>query len=232
MAAATASPSPVSPWSYSATQPLFARTGTAFSGQQHVAPYGSFLAPLNSYRVEGEDDDLVRHQPALSSASGFSPLPSPALADQTASLHHVPNAERLQSWDVAEYSESTFADMDASFSRVSPHALPRIYPHHLPGPPRNVPLYRLSGEEQAWLDQEFDAEMEMVDDACGDEASRTGSLDERFDDFDGEETEEEFVRGLLSAHPALDEAEARWLWHERERCFIGRDIEPHGRSQA
>ena len=45
----------------------------------------------------------------------------------------------------------------------------------------------------------------------------TGSVDDRYDDID-EETEEEFVRDLLVAHPALNEAEARWLWQERARC--------------
>jgi hypothetical protein len=36
-----------------------------------------------------------------------------------------------------------------------------------------------------------------------------------------EETEEDFVRDLLVAHPALNEAEARWLWQERERARRG-----------
>ena len=53
-------------------------------------------------------------------------------------------------------------------------------------------FYRLSGEEQAWLDQEFDSEMGIDISPGGlDEASRTGSVDDRADDMD-DETEEEF----------------------------------------
>jgi hypothetical protein len=124
---------------------------------------------------------------------------------------------------VTNFVEGAFDEMDVAL-RAQRDAAHHHHHHHSRPTASSVHpshYYRLSGEEQAWLDQEFDAEMEMAEDHfSGEEASRTGSIDDRADEWE-EETEEDFVRDLLVAHPALNEAEARWLWQERERARRG-----------
>jgi len=97
-------------------------------------------------------------------------------------------------------------------SSVVPHGQPlALFPHGS--------MMRLSGEEQAWLDHEFDmADMAMESDA--EAASHTGSLwsDESPRHFYGqaedeaEEGEETFVARLLASHPQLNVEEAKWLY--------------------
>lgn len=178
---------------------------------------GSFLAPLNSYRIEGEDDGFPRvSQPAPSREE-----PQPIHEHQPFHEPH-PTLERQRSTEVTNFVEGAFDEMDVAL-RAQRDAAHHHHHHSRPTASSVHPshYYRLSGEEQAWLDQEFHAEMEMAEDHfSGEEASRTGSIDDRADEWE-EETEEEFVRDLLVAHPALNEAEARWLWQERERARRG-----------
>ena len=180
---------------------------------------GSFLAPLNSYRIEGEDDGFPRvSQPAPSREE-----PQPIHEHQPIHGEPHPTLERQRSTEVTNFVEGAFDEMDVAL-RAQRDAAHHHHHHHSRPTASSVHpshYYRLSGEEQAWLDQEFDAEMEMAEDHfSGEEASRTGSIDDRADEWE-EETEEEFVRDLLVAHPALNEAEARWLWQERERARRG-----------
>lgn len=84
---------------------------------------------------------------------------------------------------------------------------------------------RLSGEEQAWLDQEFDS-IDMAMESDVEAASHTGSL---WSDVEGgaedDEDEESFVARLLASHPQLDEAEARWLFKQERSQRHGGGME-------
>lgn len=178
------------------------------------------MAPLNSYRIEGEEDDISSHHLQLS--------PEPLVPH---SFEEAPPLERQRSTEVIDFVESVFDEMD---SVLLSRQAPAHHQHPQPAVPAPVPatfapaaqqqpmhFYRLSGEEQAWLDQEFDSEMGIDISPGGlDEASRTGSVDDRADDMD-DETEEEFVHDLLVAHPAVTADEARWLWQERARAAQG-----------
>jgi len=176
-------------------------------------PYGSFLPPLNSYRIEGEEEAFPRHIPTQ--PPSLPPNPAPL-------AHEQPPLERHRSAELTDVVESAFDDMDSALSARNARRDRHPWPEPSPAasepplrPPRVDHYYRLNGEEQAWLDHEFEMEYEMEYEM--EVASRTGSIDDRADNMD-EETEDAFVRDLLLQHPQLNEAEARWLWQERERA--------------
>lgn len=135
--------------------------------------------------------------------------------------------ERQRSAEMDSFVEDAFDDLDSAI-RLShvPHATctptnpsqpsasgqiagwPGVHGNTIVYPG----MYRLSGEEQAWLDAEFHEMQEVeMEDYSADDASCAASINGCVDEAD-EETEDEYVRHLLTAHPAVEEAEARWLW--------------------
>ena len=207
MAVVDTSPLP-SPWTWSDQRPFFAEAAggpvsPTIRGQELDAS-GSFLQPMLSFRLSGEDESPLQPPPSDAAAMRTPPgaWTSPATSQATSAAWQSPlpfggpqplarqpsNAEQLE----IEIDEA-YVEMDAHLAQQQ-YQQPQQ--HHVP--PHMAPTL----EEQAWLDQE----MEMIDVvACTPEQPE-------------DEEEEEYVRRLLQMHPALDEDEARWLF-QRERSF-------------
>jgi len=188
----TTSPLP-SPWAWRSDESAF---GYGFTMSptlrgERIDDNQSFLAPLNSYRLEDEaapppSTPAVRREPS-SGADVVEMFVQEAFDEMDSVLE-----QRRSS---GEHGSTAVA---GSSSRRDAHHAPPLL-HHLDARP--------SAEEQAWLDEQF----EMDEDA-----SRMADSDDYFWEDDDAEEEGAYVRRLLALHPALDEEEARWLY-QRER---------------
>jgi hypothetical protein len=233
-----------SPWMYRAEDHSVPGPVSPTIRGQTLEDFGSFLQPLSSFHLEGEtplrlpvacgsahpspsEGSINRSRPPTGS-----PLPFLFRADAHGATYTPPPAppsaplERL----IAEH----YCDMDAALqqryaSAVQGHA----HTHAAAAAPRRAlePEVHWGGpsaEEQAWLDQEMEHEMLATESDA--EGARAGS-GSRWSDSEEEhaanrqhhphglhgfypESEDSFVRRVLASHPALDEAEARWLYKQ------------------
>ena len=221
-----------SPWAWRDDAAVFARAAGPVSPEirgHALNDSGSFLQPRESFLLSGEEEHMplavqsVQQAPATFLLVGEPPTPPRSAGGASCSSHHsastpvnwgapsppaagggVPLMRQPSGAEQLEmFVDEAFTEMDEALA-VAPLG--------------NQSLgVRPSVEEQEWLDQQYDLILECDPSIEGPAYTPEG--------WSEPNEEEEYVRGLLASHPALDEEEARWLYHrersQREEGFGG-----------
>lgn len=164
---------------------------------RNLNDWGTLLAPMESFLLDGE---VLPHEP-----------PSAPVPVVPASQAHPLPAARTN-LDIEMFVENTFDEMDEALARGGHESSGAHAQSTTP------PVYEPNGEEQAWLDMEWDRGCDHVYDEARDGEYDEADVTLMGDTSSGvevDECEESWVRALLAAHPAIDEEEARWLWEQR-----------------
>jgi hypothetical protein len=144
------SPHP-SPWAWGDYEGShFTRAGGPVSPQirgQDLDAHASFLRPMESFRLSGEDESPLHQPPSDRVALPVAWQPQPAPAPPPASRSIPLTRQRSGAEQMAMFVEEAFDEMDEVLARQG-HP-----PPHTAFAPQ-VDIYgRPSAEEQAWLDQ-------------------------------------------------------------------------------
>lgn len=238
-----------SPWSYRVEDHSVPGPVSPTIRGQTLEDFGSFLQPLSSFHLEGETPirlpvsrGSAHPSPSESSHSRSrpptgSPLPSSLFQSSSYTPPPAPPADPLERL-IAEH----YCDMDAALQqqyasaqqgRAHALAAPAAPPRALE--PEVVNWGGPSAEEQAWLDQEMEHEMSAAEVAVAgarwSDSEDDAAAHQRHQLLHSqphgyhEESEDEFVSRVLASHPALDEAEARWLYKQECSQQHGRGME-------